>query len=237
MSTRDSTPRVLIVDDDPVSLRFLAAAIAPTGCDVVTAVDGAAALATTGGIDLLLIDRCLPDIGGVELLHALRERGVRAPAIATSAELDATLVEQLRVAGFVDALDKPANLKQIAETLRPHLPHVVPTLLDDAAALDSIGGDENALRALRDLLVRELEQFEQDVRRAGLAADPVRLGDRLHRLRAACGFCGARALAASAAAWQDALNSGQPDADSRSDAFVAVCRATASVLRGYSPGA
>ncbi|HST29172.1 MAG TPA: response regulator, partial [Rudaea sp.] len=118
MSTTNSKPRVLIVDDDPVSLRFLQAAVAQSGCAVATADSATTAVALTGIFDLLLIDRRLPDIGGVELLHALRERGVTAPAIATSAEIDTATAIQLRAAGFVDVLEKPASVQRIAETVR-----------------------------------------------------------------------------------------------------------------------
>ena len=134
MTTTNSTPRVLIVDDDPVSLRFLEAAVMQSGCVVATAIDGAAALVANGGIDLLLIDRRLPDISSVDLLHALRKRGMTAPAIVTSAEIDAALAIQLRAEGFVDVLEKPASVEHIAEIVTRYLPKSTRALLDDAAA-------------------------------------------------------------------------------------------------------
>lgn len=231
MPINDSRPRVLIVDDDTVSLRFLEAAVEQSGCVVVTAADGAAALAVNGVFELLLLDRRLPDIGGADLLHTLRERGIVAPAIATSAEIDAALAAQLRSAGFADVLEKPASVQRIREIVMRYLPRIAPNLLDDAAALDAIGSDADALRALRGLLAQELEQLESELAHGELATNPVRLGERLHRLRASCGFCGASALAACAAEWQDALRVANPFASGQRDAFVAVCRETASALR------
>lgn len=231
MSTTDSTPRVLIVDDDPVSLRFLEAAAMQSGCIVATAIDGAAALAANSVFDLLMIDRRLPDLGGAELLRALRERGVTAPAIATSAEIDADASAQLRATGFVDVLEKPASVRRIVEIVMRHLPNPEPILLDDIAALDAIGGDTNALRALRNLLARELEELERDLIHGDLATNPAKLGERLHRLRASCGFCGASALAVRAADWQDALRAGNRSTDEQRDAFIAVCRDTRVALR------
>lgn len=231
MTTTDSALRVLIVDDDPVSLRFLEAAAVQCGCIVATAVDGTTALAANGVFDLLLIDRRLPDTDGVELLHALRDRGVTAPAIATSAEVDAALAAQLRAAGFADVLEKPASIRRIVEIVQRHLPAARSCLLDDAAALDSVGGDANALRALRSLLIQELEQLDHDLMHGNLAANAAMLGERLHRLRASCGFCGASALAARATDWQDALRAGSPMADERRDDFVVVCRDTVAALR------
>ncbi|MBS0438343.1 MAG: response regulator [Proteobacteria bacterium] len=231
MPDTSSRPRVLIVDDDPVSLRFLEMAVKESGHVVTTAADGAAALAANGSIDLLMIDRRLPDIDGANLLHALRKRGVTAPAIATSAEIDAALAAQLRAAGFMDVLEKPASMQRIHEVVAKFLPKSTPALLDDTAALDSVGGDANALRALRGLLARELEQFDHDLAHGDLATDRTALIERLHRLRASCGFCGATALAARAASWQAALRAGNRSADEQRDAFVAVCRETLMELR------
>lgn len=231
MQVTASRPRVLIVDDDPVSLRFLDAAVAQCGCVVVTAASGAAALAADGVFDLLLIDRRLPDIGGAELLHALRECGIDAVAIATSAEIDAATAMQLRATGFADVLEKPASVERIGEIVRRRLPRIEFALLDDVAALAIIGGDADALCALRGLLAEELEQLERDLTHDDLATDAARLDERLHRLRAACGFCGASALAVRAAEWQDALRAGDHITGEQRHAFVALCRETGAALR------
>lgn len=223
---------VLIVDDDSASLRFLETAVEQSGCVVATAADGAEALAAKGAFDLLLIDRHLPDTGGVDLLHALRKRGITAAAIATSAEIDAPLAAQLRATGFVDVLEKPASVQRIREIVMRHLPGTTPNLLDDAVALETVGGGAEVLRVLRDLLARELEQLECDLTRGDLATNTARLGERLHRLRASCGFCGASALAACAADWQNALREGTQSMDELRDAFIVVCRETTAALRG-----
>jgi len=227
MMTTNSRPRVLIVDDDPISLRFLEAAAMQSGCVVATAVDGVATLAAHGDFDLLLIDRRLPDIDGVELLRALRERGIAAPAIATSAEIDVATANELYAAGFADVLEKPVSVRRVIEIVAQHLPKTTPILLDDIAALDSIGGDAHALHALRGLLAQELEELERDLTHGDLAASPARLDERLHRLRASCGFCGAPILAAAAARLAGELRVGtMPPLDE----FLRTCRETAMAL-------
>ncbi len=231
MQVSAAQPRVLIVDDDPVSLRFLDASVAQCGCAVVTAATTTAALTAGGVFGLLLIDRCLPDIGGVELLHALRARGIDAAAIATSAEIDAATALELRAAGFADVLEKPASVERIGEIVRRHLPCIESARLDDAAALAATGGDADALRALRGLLAKELEQLERDLTHGDLATDAARLDERLHRLRAACGFCGAVALAELAADWQGTMRAGNRFTDKQRAAFVIRCRETGAALR------
>ena len=132
----------------------------------------------------------------------------------------------------MDALEKPATVMHIHQIVVRHLPQTAPTLLDDEAALDSVSGDATGLRDLRRLLARELEQLELDLTQGDLAANPAQLGERLHRLRASCGFCGAIALARLAACWQETLRAGHAPANEQREAFVALCRETAAALRG-----
>lgn len=123
-------------------------------------------------------------------------------------------------------------MMHIHQIVARHLPQTAPALLDDEAALDSVSGDATALRDLRGLLARELEQLERDLTKGDLAANPAELGERLHRLRASCGFCGAIALSRFAAGWQEILRTGHAPANEQRDAFVALCRQTAAALCG-----
>jgi CheY-like chemotaxis protein len=240
-------PTVLIADDDPVSLGFLQTAIATLGCTAIAAENGSAALklAGAGAVDLLLLDLHMPDAGGTVLLRALRARGVHAPAIATSAEFDAGSVAALHADGFADTLAKPASLDAIESLLRQHLaldaraspsqpaddsPTALP-LLDDASALAAIGGDIDAMRALRKLFAQELDALEHDLRDVASPDSPA-LSGRLHRLRASSGFCGATALAAAALRLQCAL--GGDAARAAMADFAQTCSATRSALAGPS---
>jgi CheY-like chemotaxis protein len=239
--------RVLIADDDPVSLRFLAAAIGQFGCDVVAVVNGAAALAATLAepFHLLLLDRRMPGLGGGELLLAMRNRGDGTPAIATSADIDAIVSVQLRDAGFVDVIEKPTTLAILRRVLGPHLhfsaspveatdpEEVASALLDDSPALAAMGGDAAALRALRDLLAQELIALV--AQREDFTGDRVVWRDRLHRLRASCGFCGAVALAQAAGRLDRALRDDPENAPSVLRDFLLACHATLSALRDQAP--
>jgi CheY-like chemotaxis protein len=238
-------PSVLVVDDDPVSLAFLAGAIDRCGCTALTAADAHSALDAlpTKEVHLMLIDRNLPDAEGSDLLRRLRARGVEAPAVATSAELDPATVTGLVAAGFADTLSKPATFDSIEGLLRrfvgaganpaegrsPAAAADVHALLDDAAALSAIGGDRGALRALRGLFATELRTLAEALQSdAGPAAVPT-LTDTLHRLRASCGFCGAPLLAAAALNLERCLRDGA-DTHAAVSAFTRVCAETALAL-------
>ena len=241
-------PRVLIADDDPISLRFLQAALAQYGCVVVAVANGAAALAAVGSdqFDVLLLDRRMPDLGGVDLLAALRKRGVTAPAIATSAEINPDIAAQLRTAGFAEILAKPANLTTLEQTLARfvHLPTssaggtatASTGVLDDASALSAIGGNAQSLRALRQLLAEELAVLERDLSTGNLTTRSQQLGERLHRLRASCGFCGATRLAVAARHLERTLRTDPALTGSALDDLLQTCRQTRAALDSSGVG-
>jgi len=225
--------RVLIVDDDPISLRFLEAALKQLECDCVAADRCSAALATGAAnhFDLLLLDRNLPDGSGTELLASLRQRGIASPAIATSAEITPIVKSQLRAAGFAACVEKPVTLTRLQEVLQPWLDHRGVALLDDGSALVAIGGDRDALRMLRGMLVRELTDLRQDIN----AIESGPLLERLHRLRASCGFCGTPRLAAATIAFEHALRTAPADAAAQRDEFMARCAETIALLSCATP--
>lgn len=191
--------RVLVADDDPASRRFLGDGLRLLGADPHECADGAAAIdhARRETFDLLLLDCRMPGAGARQILAALRNdpgaRSAHSPAVATSAELDPADEAQLLAAGFSDVLRKPCGLAALQRLLLLADPGGTEPLLDDGAALVSVG-DLGTMLALRGLLREELASLhgELDGRGAGMAA----LGERLHRLRSSCGFCGATALGA-----------------------------------------
>lgn len=200
-----SATRVLLADDDLASSRFIGDGLRQMGVQVHTCHHGLQALevARTERFDLLLLDCRMPGAGALEILAELRSNPAAAShastAIASSAEDES---EQHRLAllaaGFSDILRKPCTLAQVQRTLR-----LIPTadrascVLDDDSGL-STSGDYATLRALRGLLHAELVTLDRDL--DSLSRDPAALSERMHRLRASCGFCGADELATAAAA-------------------------------------
>ena len=217
--------RVLVVDDDAITLRFFEAALRQIGAQVTSVEDGAAARAAISGgaFGLMLIDRHLPDMSGERLLLALREAGCTAPAIATSAEVDDGIRASLLDAGFDDVFAKPISLERLRDVVSRFAGEPA-QLLNDEEALRALGGHRESLAALRVLLAAELDELGNNVN----TLDAQAIATRLHRLRASCGFCGAAALAQAAAAIQSALND---DATIDWPAFLALCAATATALR------
>lgn len=213
--SKERSARILVADDDPVSLQFLVAALRELGAEATGVASGSAALdaCRSASFDVLLLDRRMPDLGGAPLLRELRRRGCTALAIATSAELDAAMRAELADAGYAEALAKPIGIDGLAAVLatpvspargsradgrappRGHALSPPPMPLDDDGALASLGGSEETLHALRGLFATELETALPRI----AAMPAAELGDWLHRLRASCRYCGATHLGEAAA--------------------------------------
>jgi CheY-like chemotaxis protein len=190
--------RLLLLEDDAVSLAFLRDALDPLGCAIATAGDCAQAAALARGDDALWIfDACLPDGSGASLLHALRARGLAAPAIALTAD-PAAQGPALREAGFAQVLPKPIGAARLrAAALAAAAAGAEPVRWDDARALPALAGRHDALAALRQLFLEELRGQLRRVHEAVDRADHDAARAELHRLQAGCGFVGATRLHAA----------------------------------------
>jgi CheY-like chemotaxis protein len=114
---------VLVVDDDPHLVAFLMAALEEEGCQVLSAVDGAALqLAHERPPDLILLDIMMPIMDGVEVSCRLRADPVTAqiPIIIMSARHRlAVLGPRLSVN---DQLAKPFDLTALYTTVARWMP-------------------------------------------------------------------------------------------------------------------
>ncbi len=153
-------PRVLLLEDEPVSAEFLRTALGELPLDLVHAATLAQARpALAEGFDLALLDLNLPDGSGAELLDALGP----CPALALSAECDAARGAELRALGFTDAIAKPVSAATLQASVARHLglsdagtdPLALPPTWDQATALAAGGGDEGVRGARREHMRRD----------------------------------------------------------------------------------
>jgi len=108
--------RILIIEDDPETNRFIARGLIELGHQVVVSHDGRDGLfqATEGGFDALVVDRMLPGLDGLSLVRALRAAGDAAPVLMLSAIAGiADRVEGLD-GGADDYLVKPFAFSELA---------------------------------------------------------------------------------------------------------------------------
>jgi two-component system response regulator QseB len=112
--------RLLLVEDDKVLVGLLTGILADEGYRVTAAPDGQAGLheALIAEYDVLILDRGLPAVEGLDLLRRLRKRGVRSPAlILTALGTVADRVEGLD-AGAEDYLVKPFDIDELLARIR-----------------------------------------------------------------------------------------------------------------------
>jgi DNA-binding response OmpR family regulator len=118
--------RILVVDDEPTVLDLLTEVLARAGYDVrpVATASDAVAVAVDFQPEALLLDLMMPGMNGNQLLQALRESGVAAPAVAISGQ------PERAGPGFLAVVAKPVDIRG--------LPRLV------AAAVQAGQGSDNA---------------------------------------------------------------------------------------------
>jgi two-component system OmpR family response regulator len=112
--------RVLVVEDNPDMGAYLGQGLSEQGFAVDVVADGKSGFeyASSGVYDLLILDRMLPGQDGLDLLRALRTKGVVAPAIFLSAKSAVNdRVEGLN-AGADDYLVKPFSFVELMARIR-----------------------------------------------------------------------------------------------------------------------
>jgi CheY-like chemotaxis protein len=199
-------PRLLLVEDDTISLSFLqnALELLPAQVDSAESIKQAMELAAVRRHDLWLIDVNLPDGSGEQLLQRLRTLHPGVPALAHTADNSPELHQRLKQEGFRETLRKPFGREQLLRAIRRTLAQggghaslasdESTTDWDETAALAALNGQRNHLVALRELFMAELPIARDAVSVALAQDDCTALRGQLHRLQASCGFVGAARL-------------------------------------------
>jgi DNA-binding response OmpR family regulator len=106
---------ILIVEDDVDLAENLVEILQDAGyvAEHVTTAERALERIERGGVAGVITDFRLPGLGGVELIHKLRERGVPLPVVVMSAFMDRRVATQAEEVGALDVLAKPLDLKRL----------------------------------------------------------------------------------------------------------------------------
>ena len=111
--------RVLVVDDEPQMLRALRINLKARSYLVATAADGASALrqAVRTPPEAVILDLGLPDLDGVDVIHALRIWS-KVPIIVLSGRSGAATMVAALDAGADDYVTKPFSMNELLARLR-----------------------------------------------------------------------------------------------------------------------
>ncbi len=132
---------ILIADDDEVLRRSLCRAFAHCGFAVTAAANGKQVLERLGGMDVVLLDLDMPELGGLEVLERVANDARGPIFIVITGHGSVGLAVQAMQLGAVDFLVKPFDTETVLEKVRQHLPtgedSVVAYMRQHAGRIDS----------------------------------------------------------------------------------------------------
>ncbi len=122
--SEDTGARVLVVDDEPAILRVVHTNLSGHGFRVDTAATGQEALDASMRVrpDLVLLDLGLPDMDGLEVISAIRERGSTPIVVLSARGAERDKVAALDL-GADDYLTKPFGVNELLARVRVALRH------------------------------------------------------------------------------------------------------------------
>jgi signal transduction histidine kinase/response regulator RpfG family c-di-GMP phosphodiesterase len=166
---------ILYIEDNVSNIRLMQKILAPyTGVRLLEAMQGKSGLelAALHTPDWILLDLQLPDMGGEDVLHALRQdpRTQTIPVTILSADATPGQIDRLQAAGACQYLTKPLDVRQLIGLLeatllghRPEIPAGEPVASDSSGSATSIHWDPEVI-SLANLPSDLLEQLRCAVR-------------------------------------------------------------------------
>lgn len=111
---------VLVVDDDADMRKLLKDFLQPDGYDVIEAANGhdAMLLVESETIDVVVLDKEMPGINGLDVLSFLHHRCPWLPVIFVTAFGGPQVAEESRRRGAMEYLEKPFRVRRIVDTIQ-----------------------------------------------------------------------------------------------------------------------
>ncbi|MBV8132202.1 MAG: response regulator [Alphaproteobacteria bacterium] len=210
--------RVLLVDDQILTLKVCVDILESIGCTVETATDGLHALDWHARceFELIFMDIMMPKMDGYEATAEIRRREAgsnrRTPIIALTADKTEGARERCLAAGMDDYLAKPFGLDQIKAMLTTWLSASVPAVKRDhltlvpalSAAVEPIDykvldshrqlqreGNPDFVQEMIDLFFKDAADRLKDLKEGAANRDAALLREASHALRSASANVGA----------------------------------------------
>lgn len=118
--------RILVVDDEPDVVMFIARTLKTEGFDVISAYDGISALdlADTEQPDLVLLDIMMPMMSGYEVCEQLKANPQthHIPVLCFSSAHSPDARNRSRAVGAAGLLLKPFSPAELVAQIKRHLP-------------------------------------------------------------------------------------------------------------------
>jgi CheY-like chemotaxis protein/HPt (histidine-containing phosphotransfer) domain-containing protein len=205
--------RLLLAEDNPINQKLARAVLEKMGHSVTIVGDGKKALETLNadekGFDLILMDIQMPEMDGMEATANIRKQeqatGLHMPIIAMTANAMAGDKEECLAGGMDGYVSKPINRDLLAAEIQRLISEPGQDVADEADpprpedifdrtdALDRLGGDEEILQELMDMLAQQCDEMGSMVRQAIEERDCKLLATAAHTIKGAMGNVSAHA--------------------------------------------
>ena len=120
--------RILAVDDTKINLQIIVSLLAPHQLQIDTATSGKECLSyiEKNEYDLILLDHMMPQMDGIETLHAIRNSSrsyaKTVPIVAFTANAIEGMYEMFLKEGFQDCLTKPVDINKLNDIILKFIP-------------------------------------------------------------------------------------------------------------------
>ena len=116
----ESTPRILLVDDEPGMLASTKALLEAVDYDVVIAHGGKAAIAMLEieDFDMVLLDMNMPEVNGHQVMEFINDKLIKVAVVVLSGEVDFDSITRAFQLGAFDYIKKPYEFDELQHTLR-----------------------------------------------------------------------------------------------------------------------
>lgn len=145
--------KILIVDDEPTTVKYIHDMLIKEGFEVHTALNGLEGLKIVNrqDFDIIITDIIMPEMDGVDFYKALQKssRTSSIPIIVITAST--VIAESFRVLGVNDFLAKPLDWKMLKEKIDRLLSLKRVRLLNEKILI--VGNDQDKVSEMEDILV------------------------------------------------------------------------------------
>lgn len=117
----DTKIKLLVVDDEKETCELMETYLTSKGFDVLTALSGKDAIAAVKekGPQVIIVDKRMPEMDGVETLRSIRQIDTIAKIFMLSGdELDADTENALKELGVMGYLHKPISIPELNAALK-----------------------------------------------------------------------------------------------------------------------
>lgn len=111
--------RILIVDDSWLIRKVVGGVLKKEGHEVIEGENGKQCidLAEATAPDLVVLDLLMPELGGLEVIEALQQKGLDIPVVVLTADIQESTHDLCRELGVTYILQKPPRGPDIVEAV------------------------------------------------------------------------------------------------------------------------